>query len=584
MLLSEIIPQAWLAEAISPDGVPPMAATAMFVALFGAVATLFYARSLLKRLRTNATELAALNANLEHAQRIAHIGYFTFNPKSGESRWTEETFRIYRVPRDAGPPRPREFIRLVHPEDRALLEERTLEATRTGGRQTVRFRVQFGDEIRWIRASFELQTASGQTPPLLAGAMQDVTEQEEAAEQIRALNHELENRVEERTRELEKVLMRLSVAEQRWSFALDGSGEGVWDWCPPTNEVFFSRRWKEMLGYGMEEIPPSFEAWSGLVHPEDLPDVLAAVNRYVGGMAPAYEVIYRMRHKDGRYVWIQDRGKIMEWAQDGRALRLVGTHADITARIEAERQLREQSERLDATNRELEAFSYSVSHDLRTPLRSIDGFSQALLEDCHDQLDEDGRDYLRRVRAATQRMGRLIDDLLSLSRVSRGEVRRAPVDLSGQAHAILAELRAQDPKRAVEVVIAGGLTVHADPVLLEVVMMNLLGNAWKYTARQAAARIEVGTTTGPAGEPAIFVKDDGAGFEMAYAAKLFSVFQRLHSNDEFEGNGVGLATVQRILHRHGGRVWAEAEIGRGATFLFSIPAAPSQSNQPAKHG
>ncbi len=573
-----------LAQNASPDTDFNLLPTMLLVALLVAVASVVWVRWLNMRLRAKTDELGTLNANLQHAQKLAQIGFFTFDPATGKSTWAEETYRIYRFPATAEAPRAKDFMRIVHPEDRAQLDSKTRGAAEQGGMHAFLFRIQFGEEIRWIRASFEVRSSTAHPRPVLVGAVQDVTEHQNAAERIQALNQTLEERVEERTAELEEVRERLSIAEQRWSFALDGSGEGVWDWTLPTNAVFFSRRWKEMLGFAKDELEHSYQAWSNLVHPDDLPAVVAAVQAYIDGTSPAYDVIYRMRHKDGHYAWIEDRGKIMERAQDGRVLRLVGTHTDVTARVEAEQQLQAQTKQLDATNRELEAFCYSVSHDLRTPLRSIDGFSQALLEDYHDRLDEDGRDYLRRVRAATQRMGRLIDDLLSLSRVSRGEVRRSQVNLSAQAAVILAELRAQQPQRNVEAKIAPDVTVEADPALMDVVLMNLLGNAWKYSGRQAAARIELGAHTSAVGEPTIYVRDNGAGFEMAYADKLFSVFQRLHSNDEFEGNGVGLATVQRIVHRHGGRVWAESEVGCGATFSFTIPPAASQLSHPHVHG
>jgi signal transduction histidine kinase len=231
--------------------------------------------------------------------------------------------------------------------------------------------------------------------------------------------------------------------------------------------------------------------------------------------------------------------------------------------------LQEQATQLEATNKELEAFSYSVSHDLRAPLRSIDGFSQALLEDYGDKLDEEGKDYLQRVRTSTQRMGDLIDDMLKLSRVTRGEMRREPVDLTGMAQALAAELQTSAPDREVEFVIADGLTAQGDARLLRIVLDNLLGNAWKYTSKHPRARIEFGFAQNN-GQSAYFVRDDGAGFDMAYADKLFGVFQRLHRQTEFSGTGVGLATVQRIMHRHGGRVWADAQVDKGATFYFTV--------------
>jgi PAS domain S-box-containing protein len=240
-----------------------------------------------------------------------------------------------------------------------------------------------------------------------------------------------------------------------------------------------------------------------------------------------------------------------------------------TLNAELEQRVIERTAQLEAANNELEAFSYSVSHDLRAPLRSIDGFSQALLEDYADMLDAQGHDYLRRVRAATQRMAQLIDDLLSLSRLTRSELRHQAVDLSALVRSVTAELQRAQPERQSEVVIADGVIVQGDARLLQVALENLLGNAWKFTARQPHTRIEFGVALHQ-GRPAYRVSDNGAGFDMAYADKLFGAFQRLHAANDFAGTGIGLAIVQRIIHRHGGQIWAEGAIERGATFYFTL--------------
>jgi PAS domain S-box-containing protein len=237
---------------------------------------------------------------------------------------------------------------------------------------------------------------------------------------------------------------------------------------------------------------------------------------------------------------------------------------------ELESRVAERTAQLEAINRELEAFSYSVSHDLRAPLRAVDGFSQALLEDYYDQLDEQGRRFLNRIRAAAQRMAELIDDILGLSRVTRGEMRRETVDMTALALVIAEELRSQEPGRRADFVIEPGMVAEGDPALLRLVLLNLLDNAFKFTAGREEAHIEFGTEKID-GRDTFFVRDNGAGFDMDYAGKLFGVFQRLHSLDEFPGTGIGLATVQRIINRHGGEVWGEGEEGRGATFYFTIP-------------
>jgi light-regulated signal transduction histidine kinase (bacteriophytochrome) len=242
---------------------------------------------------------------------------------------------------------------------------------------------------------------------------------------------------------------------------------------------------------------------------------------------------------------------------------------EIGHRTRAVEALRRANAATEAANKELESFSYSVAHDLRAPLRSIDGFSQALVEDCADSLPTEGKAYLRHVRESAQHMAQLIDDLLALSRLGRAEIVRARIDLAEIARTVVTRLQRESPYRAVDVVIAAEIIAEGDARLLEVVFDNLLGNAWKFTAKRATARIEVGSVD-QNGHVVCFVRDNGAGFDMAYADKLFAVFQRLHSVSEFEGTGIGLANVERIIRRHGGRIWGEGEVDRGAVFYFTL--------------
>ncbi len=229
---------------------------------------------------------------------------------------------------------------------------------------------------------------------------------------------------------------------------------------------------------------------------------------------------------------------------------------------------------LEHKNRELESFSYAVSHDLRAPLRRIDSFSRAILESQGRRLDDEGRKFLSRVREASQQMAQLIDDVLYLSRVTRSDLRDQDVDLSEVAELVVSRLKEGQPNRRMEVKIRPGVVVTGDGQLLKIALENLLQNAWKFTGNQAEPRIEFGVTQ-TSGEPTYFIRDNGAGFEMTYAARLFGPFQRLHSQQEFPGNGIGLATVQRIIHRHGGKVWAEGLVGQGATFYFTLGRARS---------
>jgi len=229
-----------------------------------------------------------------------------------------------------------------------------------------------------------------------------------------------------------------------------------------------------------------------------------------------------------------------------------------------------RTSQLEAANKELEAFCYSVSHDLRAPLRGIDGFSHALIEDCQEQLDANGRAHLARIRMGVQRMGQLIEDLLKLSRINRSELNLEEVDVTALCTRVLDGLAEAEPERRVEWVVQPDLHLCADPRLLQVVVENLLGNAWKFTARRPEGRIEVGSSLHPEWGSAMFVRDNGAGFDMAYTHKLFQAFQRLHRAEDFPGTGIGLAIVQRIVHRHGGRVWAEGVADQGASFFFTM--------------
>jgi PAS domain S-box-containing protein len=282
--------------------------------------------------------------------------------------------------------------------------------------------------------------------------------------------------------------------------------------------------------------------------------------------------------EDGPRTYITVKFPLMDDA--GRAYAICGISTDITERKRAEEEVRRLNEELEervrhrtseleASTRELDAFAYSVSHDLRAPLRSLAGFSEVLLEDYGDRLDATGQGYLGRIEANAARMARMIDDLLDLSRATRVELRRERVDVSNVARDVLEELRDAAPDRDVQAAVADNLIASGDPHLIRLILHNLLGNAWKFTARRSPAVIRVDSIIRH-DTPVFTVSDNGAGFDMRYVAKLFDPFQRLHSTTDFEGTGIGLAIVHRIVSRHGGRIWAESEPGQGATFFFTL--------------
>jgi PAS domain S-box-containing protein len=324
------------------------------------------------------------------------------------------------------------------------------------------------------------------------------------------------------------------------------------------SELFGYRR-DELIGASIEMLVPDSARPAHVAHREHY--LTRPVARPMGG-----GLKLAARRKDGSEVAVDINLSPLDTADGHFTITAV---RDVTARVAAENELRRSTAAAEAASRELESFSYSVAHDLRSPLRSIDGFSQALIEDCGDQIGELGHEHLGRVRAAAQRMARLIDDLLSLSRLSRSDLHRGRVDLSALCREVIGRLRETEPERQVDVVIEDGLVTQGDSRLLAVALENLLGNAWKFTRHRVDARIGVSATRGD-GAPVFRVEDNGAGFDMAYIDKLFGVFQRLHRQDQFEGTGIGLATVQRIIHRHGGRIWAEGRVDGGATFHFVL--------------
>lgn len=368
--------------------------------------------------------------------------------------------------------------------------------------------------------------------------------------------------------------------------ALVNSVEGVvWEGDPETLAfLFVSSQAERLLGYPAQRWLDDPGFWVDHVHREDRDRVVAQCRAATTALQN-YTVEHRMCAADGGIVWVRNIVTVV--AEDERPVRLRGILLDVTAQREAAAALRksqddlqalnrelehrvaERTAQLQAANRELQAFGYSVSHDLIAPLRTIDGFVHMVLEDEGEALSDASRARLARVVAGAGRMGTLIDHLLQLSRVARAELHRRRIDLSALAHAVATELQQADPARCVAVSIAPGVSADADPLLARVVLENLLGNAWKYTGRRRTAHIEFGVVPGT-GPPVYVVRDDGAGFDMACAERLFVAFQRLHDAEEFGGTGVGLATTQRIIQRHGGRIWAEGAVGHGAAFFFTL--------------
>jgi PAS domain S-box-containing protein len=451
---------------------------------------------------------------------------------------------------------------LICPEDRdqgVLYVQEAMEK----GSFAAEWRVIWPDgTTRWLYGRAWVSKDDTGKPLRLMGANTDVTERKLAELELLRVNADLAENQE-----------RLRLAQQVARI-------GTFVWNLQTGESQLTPELEAMYGLPPGGFMAGHRTWQDLICPEDRDQGVRHV--YEVMETGSFEAEWRVIWPDGTARWLFGRAWVFKDGA-GKPLRLIGANIDVTERklaelevsrlnAELEQRVRQRTLELEASNRELEAFAYSVSHDLRAPLRGIDGWSLALLEDYSSSLDDDGRKYLNRVRGETQRMGNLIDDLLQLSRASRGEMKLDHVDITALANRIADRLRDAQPKRSIEFAIEPALVAFGDARLLDIALTNLLSNAVKFTGTQNPALIEFGKTE-KEGEMAFYVRDNGAGFDMAYAGNLFGAFQRLHKVTEFPGTGIGLATVQRIVRRHGGRVWADAHLNRGATFSFTLGAA-----------
>jgi PAS domain S-box-containing protein len=390
----------------------------------------------------------------------------------------------------------------------------------------------------------------------------------------------IRNDITERKRALEA----LAESEEQFHTMADAIPQLAWMAQPDGSIFWYNQRWYDYTGATPAEMEGG--GWEKVHHPQWLPEVRKKWKSSVAE-GKRFEMDFPLRGADGDYRWFLTRVVPLK-DSSGRVLRWFGTNTDVSEMRRAEQEIQRlnseleqrvqiRTAELEAANKELEAFSYTISHDLRAPLRAVDGFSQAVLQDFGRLLPTEGHRYLQVIRSGAQNMGMLIDDLLTFSRLSRTALNKQMVDMSRLVGSTLSELDPLKQGRDIVVRQSELPPCLGDPALLKQVWVNLLSNAFKYTQKRAQAVVEIGSEAGAEGETAVyFVRDNGTGFNMKYVDKLFGVFQRLHRAEDFEGTGVGLAIVQRVIQRHGGRIWAKAEVDHGATFFFTL----QEKNQP----
>ncbi len=384
--------------------------------------------------------------------------------------------------------------------------------------------------------------------------------------------------LEENVQELQRTEQALRQSEEHFRRMAENAPDIIFRYRirPTPQHEYISPAATAISGYTPEEHYANPRLIFRIVHPDDRRIFRTLWSEH---FIPGYPIQVRIFNRQKQVVWVEVRS-IIASNTGPQDFVVEGIARDITESKRAEEEIRQlntaleqrvldRTAQLEAANRELEAFAYSVSHDLRAPLRALDGFSAAMQEDYAEDLDEQGRQYLAYIRRSSQRMSELIEDLLRLSRITRADMYRTTVDLSATAQAVAQELQSGQPDRRVTFIIQPGMQADADPNLLRIAFENLLGNAWKFTSKHPQAQVEVGMTKQD-GEILYYVRDDGAGFDMAYSHRLFSPFQRLHTDSDFQGSGIGLATVQRIIRRHNGRIWADSAIERGTTIYFTL--------------
>ncbi|MGD8546351.1 MAG: PAS domain-containing protein [Thiohalophilus sp.] len=513
---------------------------------------------------TDITERKRIQAALEESEERLELaingsndGIWDWKDISSETLWwSSRLYEIFGYKNQEFEPTFKHFTEMLHPDDRDWVSAAIQAHLYNKAPYDVEFRCLTKQGLyHWYRARGQAIWDERGNPLRMSGSVQDITAEKLAKDNLQLREAQLE--------EAQRIAHLGS-----WDLDLE-NGRAVW-----SDEEF------RLLGYEIDGVEACVDNFMAAIHPEDKEIVNQAMQQALKSASGEYDVEHRVQHADGTIRYVLEQGQV-NYDEQGQPVSMIGTTLDVTEQVRAQQELlrhkyhleelvEERTAELQRINKELESFSYSVSHDLRAPLRAIDGFSQALLEDYQASLDKTGQDYLQRIRKAAGNMSSIIDSLLKLSRVTRSKFKREKVNLSELAKEIAEEQKQVQTQFDLQFIIEPDMTVYGDRSMLEVMLTNLLNNAVKYSCNEPEPRIELGTRSDDSGKTVFFVSDNGVGFDMRFADKLFGAFQRLHAGDEFEGIGIGLATVQRIIHRHGGRIWAESNPGKGAVFYFVL--------------
>lgn len=498
---------------------------------------------------------------LKLALKAAEMGSWDWDLDSDTLYWSAELKLLFDLKEDDFDNKYETFLKYVHPDDRQYVRYSIKNTFEQKDEYHIEHRIVWPDgSVHWVLGNGRIIRDKNNMPIRMVGVVQDITKQKKLEQDLL----EMYRKLDQESRRLKSIL--------------DNAPEGI-ILSDKEARIMFSNKaakllYKRPIPFGKDYQSHSslglFNSDGSQIKPKDLPLTRSAL---YGEIISRKELAIKWPNGQKRYLMVNS-SPIKN--NDEEIIGAVGLFQDITKRKESEEKIKKlnlfllrQTENLSSVNEELEAFSYSVSHDLRSPLRSINGFSQALLEDYEDVLDDEGTDYLYRIRKASQRMGELIDALLKLSRISRHQIDYKSIDISKISKSILNSLKRKNPDRDTKIIVEDNLRIVGDKNLIKIALENLIDNAWKFSSKRKKTIIQIGEIV-KNGENVFFIKDNGTGFNMNYKDKLFIPFQRLHSSDEFEGHGIGLGIVKRIFNRHNGKIWAESEEGKGTTFYFKL--------------